>query len=213
MRSNQLSYPPGFFDYTSRLPAAERAVRHISGRTMRAAGGRAWKTPAVIYSVRGGRPIAEPHPAQVFSGGTMPTPIGNFFMSAIIRSPFYRMLGENFAVITVTGRKSGKRISTPINVAPEQGGWTVISMRSRVWWRNLSGNAEAKLHFAGKEFPVRGEILEDHEQVAAGLTRYFDAYPSVAKYFNIKMTPENVPDPASLRATAAERVIIRLRAA
>jgi hypothetical protein len=45
----------------------------------------------------------------------MPTPLGNFFMKTLIYSPLHPLLGGSFAVITVTGRKTGNLISTPIN--------------------------------------------------------------------------------------------------
>lgn len=143
----------------------------------------------------------------------MPTPIGNFFMRAIILSPFHALLGGRFGVITVSGRKSGKRISTPINVMLEGGSYTVVSMRSRIWWRNLKGDALAHLHVSGKDIPVRAQILEDVAEVADGLARYFTANPEVAKYFNLKLDANGIPDPESVRTTAAERVIVRLRPA
>jgi len=69
----------------------------------------------------------------------MPSALENFFMKAIINSPFHSLLGESFAVITFEGRKSGKRYSTPVNVARVDSTWIVVSMRERTWWRNLRG--------------------------------------------------------------------------
>lgn len=98
-------------------------------------------------------------------------------MKAIINSPFHSLLGESFAVITFEGRKSGKRYSTPINVARVDGEWTIVSMRERTWWRNLRGGRKAQLRVAGQRLQVRGEVVEDSTEVLAGLINYFSQYP------------------------------------
>ena len=143
----------------------------------------------------------------------MPSAIGNFFMKAMINSPLHPLLGDSFAVITVTGRKTGRSISTPINVSREENSYTVMSMRNRSWWHNLRGDATARLRVSGKTFSVRGEIIEDPSLVMDELRRYFQKYPEYAKYFNIHLTPEGELDPGDLQRAAGERLIIRLRPA
>jgi deazaflavin-dependent oxidoreductase (nitroreductase family) len=141
----------------------------------------------------------------------MPNATGNFFMKAMINSPLHSLLGPSFAVITVTGRKTGRSISTPINVSHSEGSFTVVSMRDRTWWRNLRGNAAARLRVGGKTFPVRGEIIEDPGAVREELKMYFKQYPDYVKYFNIKQTPAGELDPEGLQRAAEERVIIHLK--
>jgi deazaflavin-dependent oxidoreductase (nitroreductase family) len=141
----------------------------------------------------------------------MPNAIGNFFMKAIIRSPFHAMLGSSFGVITVRGRKTGRILSLPINTIPQKdGSLLVVSMRNRTWWRNLEGGAQAGLRRAGKTSTVRAELITAVEEVAAGLAAYFAEYPGYAKYFDIPMLPECKPDPVRLREVAGERVLLRL---
>jgi deazaflavin-dependent oxidoreductase (nitroreductase family) len=140
----------------------------------------------------------------------MPSSIGNFFMKAMIHSPLHSLLGDRFAVITVTGRKTGRPISTPINVSPDADRYNVVSMRNRTWWRNLRGDVPARLHVSGKTFPVRGEIVEEPGAVREALQRYFQKYPDYAKYFNVKLTPEGQLDSNDLQRAAEERLIIRL---
>jgi deazaflavin-dependent oxidoreductase (nitroreductase family) len=103
----------------------------------------------------------------------MPGAIGNFFMKAMINSPLHSLLGDSFAVVTVTGRKTGRSISTPINVSRDGDNYMVVSMRDRTWWRNLRGDKPARLRAGGKTFAVRGEIIEDHGAVCEELQRYF----------------------------------------
>ena len=41
--------------------------------------------------------------------------LSNPFMKAILRSPLHGMISGSTMIVTVTGRKSGKRISPPAN--------------------------------------------------------------------------------------------------
>jgi deazaflavin-dependent oxidoreductase (nitroreductase family) len=141
----------------------------------------------------------------------MSSSFGNFFMKAIINSPFHSLLGESFAVITFEGRKSGKHYSTPVNVAHVDGTWTVISMRERTWWRNLRGGRKAQLRVSGQRLQVRGEVVEDSTEVLAGLTNYFSQYPGFTRYFNIHPGSDGQPDKEELERAAGGRVLIRLR--
>jgi hypothetical protein len=140
----------------------------------------------------------------------MPGAIGNFFIKAIINSPLHPLLGDSFAVITVTGRKTGRSISTPINVSSEDNCYTVMSMRNRSWWRNLRGDAPARLRLSGKTFTVHGDIIDSVDEVCEELQRYFQRYPGNAKYFNIRSAPDGTLDPVDMQRAAEERLIIRL---
>jgi hypothetical protein len=131
-------------------------------------------------------------------------------MKAMINSPLHALLGDSFAVITVTGHKTGRSISTPVNVSFADNCYTVISMRDRTWWRNLRGDVPAHLRVSGKIFPVHGEVIEDPGAVREELRQYFRQHPGNAKYFNVRLTPEGEPDPEDLKSTAKERLIIRL---
>ena len=140
----------------------------------------------------------------------MPSPIGNFFIKTIVNSPLNFLLGASFAVITIAGHKTGRRFSTPINVKRHGDTWTVISMRSRTWWRNLRGGAVAQLRVGGKQVKVHGDIIETTTDVAVGLVEYFRQYPSYAKYFDIHISADGQPDPRELERVANDRIIIHL---
>jgi deazaflavin-dependent oxidoreductase (nitroreductase family) len=140
----------------------------------------------------------------------MPTHLGNFFVKTLIQSPLHPLLGKSFAVITVTGRKTGNPITIPINTISIEGVQTVISMRSRTWWRNLREGRVGQLRQAGKQFPVRAEVVESPVEIATWLKKYFFQYPGYAKYFNIHLEPDGQPISQELELLACERVIVRL---
>ena len=141
----------------------------------------------------------------------MPGAISNFFTTTIVNSPLHPLLGKRFAVITVEGRKTGQRYSTPINVTPDGDAFTAVSLRSRTWWRNLRGGRAARLRVAGQHYAVRGEVLEAQGAVVDGLRQYFKQNPGNAKYFGVRLTADGQLSGEDLDRAAAERVIIRLR--
>jgi len=120
------------------------------------------------------------------------------------------LLGKNFAVITVTGRKTGKLISTPVNALPVDGSLTIISKKGRTWWRNLRGGRTAHIHRAGKQTTVHTDVLETSKEVVAELEKYFIAYPAYAKYFGVDCGPDGRVASHELEKLAQEQVVIRL---
>ena len=140
----------------------------------------------------------------------MPGAIGNLFMTAIVNSPLHPLLGSHIAVITVEGRKTGKRYSTPVNVVKDGDGFIATSLRSRSWWRNLRGGRTARLRVSGKRYTVRGEVLEGQNEVVDGLTRYFQRHPGYAKYFGVRLAADGQPIREDVERAADERVIIHL---
>lgn len=141
----------------------------------------------------------------------MPGAIGNTFVKALINSPFHFLLGPNTALITVTGRKTGKPISTPINITRDGPFYIATSTRERTWWRNLRHSASAQLRVAGQTIRVHGEVIESMDEVTEGLRRYFQQNPQLARYFNVRLDPDQNPIETDLQRAATERVVIRLQ--
>jgi hypothetical protein len=134
-------------------------------------------------------------------------------MKAIVNSPLHPILGERFAVITFSGRKTGKTYSIPINVTPVEGVLTTISLRGRTWWRNLRGGQPASLRRNGSRLEVRTETVEAPEEVTAGLAAFLRLFPGDAKYFNIRCSPDGEAEPEELEHAAVDHVLVRFHPA
>jgi len=131
-----------------------------------------------------------------------PNIVGNFCVKAIVNSPLHPLLGKNFAVITIEGRKTGRRYSLPIGVAREDDGIIAVSqIKGRTWWRNLRGDRIANLRVSGKQYTFRGEIVEGHEDVVAGLTSYITSFPRSAKSFGVRLDVPGQPNKEILNAS------------
>lgn len=135
---------------------------------------------------------------------------GNAVMSWIIKSPFWRVLGKRMAVITLTGKITGKLISVPISVSKENDIYTVISSRNRTWWRNLRGGAYADLRNIGKTIKVKGEVFESDEDVKTKLTAYLTRDSFAMKFLQVRVDPQGGFNNEDITRLVNERVVIEL---
>ena len=134
----------------------------------------------------------------------------NPIMSWLLKSPFHGIISKGTMLVSVTGRKSGKIISTPTNYLRDGNSLLVISWRNRKWWRNLRGDAVVGIRLAGKEGTGCGHVIEDERAVAQSLFDYYKKVPQYARYVDIGLDPENQPLPADCERAAQKMVMVRI---
>ena len=96
-------------------------------------------------------------------------PIVNPLMMGLIRSPLGRKLNGVVTIVTLRGRKSGRRIRTPVGYS-RQGG-TVSLLVHGAWWRNLRRGGEVTLYLDGAERPGRATATNDPAELLPYLRR------------------------------------------
>jgi hypothetical protein len=133
----------------------------------------------------------------------------NPIMQALLRSPLHPLVSKNMMLMTHTGRMIGKSYMTPMNYFSIDGTLYTISTRERVWWRNLRRSAEVILRLKGQDVPARTESIEDLNEVAQALVQTFQANPRLARYMDVRIGPDGIPDPTDIDRLAKERVIVR----
>jgi len=104
--------------------------------------------------------------------------IGNPVVKMILQSPLHPLMSESTAVIFVTGKKSGKTYSFPVNYLRTDKTIWITSMRDRSWWKNLRGGAKVSLHLAGRDYEGQGEVFENTSEVEKYLTEYLLLRPA-----------------------------------
>ena len=92
-------------------------------------------------------------------------PIVNAPVAAMTRSPRWsRLVGRNFAIVTYTGRRSGRRISLPVGYR-RRGDEIVIGVAmpdAKTWWRNFLGAGDSMtLTLNGSERPGHAVASRD----------------------------------------------------
>ena len=134
----------------------------------------------------------------------------NPLMIWILRSPLHVLLSRSFMLITLTGKKSGKTYTLPVNYLRNGDTLWVTSQRDRKWWRNLIGGAPVGVLLAGREISGRGEAIVEEKAVAESLQSYFRREPKYAGYYHEKLEPNREPVFEDGARAALERVMIRI---
>ncbi len=134
-------------------------------------------------------------------------------MICILRSPLHGLLSKTTVLLIVSGRKSAKKYTLPVNYVRDRETLWVTSQRERTWWRNLQGGAPLQVVLAGQALPAVGEAFVEEGAVVEGLQVYLRKSPQVARYFGVTLDENGQPDPAGLAHASHERVVIRIRLA
>jgi deazaflavin-dependent oxidoreductase (nitroreductase family) len=137
--------------------------------------------------------------------------LGNPFLTALLRSPLHRMADGSMMLISVTGRRSGKVYTTPVNYLRDGDSLTVVSMRERTWWRNLRGGAEVGLHLRGESQRAHAAVAEDDTAVAQALGRILAGRPAYARFLGVTMRPDGTAEPHALALASRSRVVVQIR--
>ena len=88
----------------------------------------------------------------------------NPIFAGLLRSPAHGVLDKAFALIHLTGRKTGKRYSIVVARHTVDGVLTV--MTNSPWRVNARGGVDAEVTSDGRTWPARAELIEDPEVVA-----------------------------------------------
>jgi len=134
---------------------------------------------------------------------------GNDFMSWVLRSPFHGMLSDGMMLITVTGCKTGKKITFPVGYYREDNYLWVITSRDRTWWKNLRGGAEVGLLLKRKPVTAFAEPDLDAKSVETRMYDYVKYVPRAAKPLGIRVE-NGTANAEDIARTARDRLFIRL---
>jgi deazaflavin-dependent oxidoreductase (nitroreductase family) len=107
--------------------------------------------------------------------------LGNTLITPLAR---LGLAGKRTYILTVTGRKSGRRYSTPVQLVLHEGGrWLVAPYGERQWVKNARAAGEVELTRARRT--TRHAIEEvDASEAAPVLREYLRSTPVVKAYFD-----------------------------
>ena len=134
----------------------------------------------------------------------------NPIMMWLLRSPLHGMLSGSTMIITYTGRKSGKTLSTPVNYVRDGDVLWTISFRHRTWWRNLNASP-VTLRIQGRDVAGVATAITDQQQVVDCLTAYLRKAPQVARYIGVALDASDQPKPQDVAEAAKTRVMVRFQ--
>jgi hypothetical protein len=136
----------------------------------------------------------------------------NPLMRALLRSPLHGILSSSLMLITFTGRKSGRRFTTPVRYVRVDGMVRCFTAAKNLWWRNLRGGASVSLLIAGREAPYDAQAIDnDPARIRAALQHYLALFPADAAYHEIRLNRDRTLVPEDLERASHEAVVVELR--
>ena len=136
--------------------------------------------------------------------------VGNKLISWLLRSPLHSFVSRNMALISVTGKVTGKTYQLPVNYQKSADTVWVTSYKYRNWWKNLRDGASVVIRIQGVDFHGQATVHETPTGVIEGLKAYFELAPEAARYFSVSLDTEGNPDPADLARIVPGRVVIEI---
>jgi len=137
--------------------------------------------------------------------------IWNQFNKLILPSPLHKITSQNTLLITVTGKRSGKTYTTPVNYTQRGDTLRITSLRARKWWLNLATNPRVMITLRGNRINGVAEVFEEREAVANELNHFLEPVPRMARYFNVATDPNGNFNEEDLLKAAEGRVVIKVK--
>jgi F420H(2)-dependent quinone reductase len=136
----------------------------------------------------------------------------NPMMRILLRSPLHFVQSKSLMLITFTGRKSGRRFTTPVRYVRVGDTVRCFTSPENLWWRNLRGGATVSLRIAGKEGSFWAAPIEnDPPAVREALKHYLGLFPQDAAYHEIRLNRDKSLVEADLERVSQHAVVVEAR--
>jgi len=148
-------------------------------------------------------PMRIPEPVFVFVNPVVRT---------LLRSPMHGVLSKSVMLITFTGKKSGRRYTTPVRYVRLGDVIRCQSSSGTRWWRNLRGGAEVTLRLQGVERRYWANAVEgDREKIREALKYQLAQFPQDAAYHNIRLNRDGSLVSEDLERAAKDAIVVEAR--
>ena len=159
------------------------------------------------------------------SGGDAPPPVrhepprGLFWLvnpivKTLLRTPVGAgPMGDALALLTFTGRTTGKRYTTPVGYHrfEEEGDRVVYLFTGAPWWKNLRGGAPVTLRIKGREIAGRAFARQDRAEQVRRVRELLGRYGlKNARRLGLTIDPGHQPTDDDLRTALTGHAFIRI---
>ena len=147
-------------------------------------------------------------------GKNSPHDLVNPAILRLLRSPVHFLLSGGTLILTVTGRKSGKRYDVPLNYVPGEDGNLVCFTGKgwSGWWRNVGQDGTpAEVTLRGSRLDATARRIGDAGAVERGLQAFLTRFPSNAKPFGVSLGNGGLPEADDLARAARDDGTVMVR--
>ena len=134
-------------------------------------------------------------------------------MRALLRSRFHGIASSrNLCLLSFTGRRSGRAITTPLSFMREGNLVRLLSSHQTQWWKNFRGDGqEVIVEIARTKYPGHAQaLIEDGEQFRNGIRRFLSAVPRDAVVYGIGLDQNRKPKEDDIERAAGHVVLVEI---
>jgi len=135
----------------------------------------------------------------------------NPLLAKLLRTPLGGPIRKQMMVVTVTGRKTGRRYTIPLSAHRIDN--TLYALTSAPWKNNFRGGATALVLHEGKTTTMRGELITDPAVVADLSLRCAQSYgvKRAQTMLGLKFRDRRIPTLEEFTETAVRDHIAAIR--
>ena len=135
----------------------------------------------------------------------------NPVVKKILRSPLHGVLSQNTLLLEFTGRKSGRKLSTPVSYHSTDGVAHCFTRKSFVWWKNLNSGEPVYVTIKGKRHLVNPEVEAENSEIKGHALRHFlRAVPRDAPHSGVSLDTNGDPSVDDIQRVVSDMVYVRL---
>lgn len=131
----------------------------------------------------------------------------NAVPTLLLRSPLHPMMSSHYLLLTFTGRKTGRRYTTPVAYVCE--GDRLLVSTDSPWGANVTGGRPVSVRLRGHTCPGTGHRLVDPEASETAM-RALLSIPGYARAAGVERTHGTV-SAEEVRRAVNERTIIAIK--
>jgi deazaflavin-dependent oxidoreductase (nitroreductase family) len=129
----------------------------------------------------------------------------------LLRTPLHGLLSGRLMLLTFTGRKTGRRYTTPVGYTQTDERTLLTPTESR-WKRNLAGGAPVRVRLRGRTLSGTASVIDDEEGLRQSYRTMLAMNPQLRRILTIATDANGDPDPEEVRRyREAGHVVVRIR--
>jgi hypothetical protein len=135
----------------------------------------------------------------------------NGAMKLMLRTPGVQAwIGRSVALLSWTGRRSGRRYTTPVSYHRRDGEITLLSKRFRSWWRNFDEQPGVELRLAGETISGQARASVGDEATLPRLVEFLEHNRRDAKAYGVEIDADGRLDERDARALLPQVVVVEI---
>ena len=132
----------------------------------------------------------------------------------LLRSPLHWIASVGLCLVTVTGRKSGKRYTIPVGYQRDGDNLMILVSEAsqKQWWRNYREPHPIEVRLRGRDRSGSGQLVpSDSPDFARWMEHSLRRVPRLDRQFGIKLDRKTGLTPEQVEHLASGGAIVRVR--